>query len=144
MNNQSFWNLGFGPDPKLRAADADREATAEQLRRGHAEGRLDTNELQQRLERCYEAKTLGELHQLVTDLPRADAGEQASRPRFAPLRWRLAPLVPVLIALLAICALTSHHAFWVLIPLAFLVYRMCWWRWRPSRMVGGRGPRTWL
>jgi hypothetical protein len=60
-----------------------------------------------------------------------------------PLRWRLAPLVPVLLALIAICAATGHHAFWLLIPLAFLVYRMCWWRWLPSRMAGGLGPGTW-
>ena len=142
MNNESFWGFGFGRDPKLRAADADREATAERIRRGHAEGRLDTTELQQRLERCYEAKTLGELDELVTDLPHES--EAKSPPRFAPLRWRLAPLIPFLIALIAICAVTGHHAFWVLIPLTFLVYRLCWWRRRPWRMVGGRGPRTWL
>jgi hypothetical protein len=142
MNNESFWGLGFGRDPKLRAADADREATAERIRRGHAEGRLDTAELQQRLERCYEAKTVGELDELVTDLPRET--EAKSPPRFAPLRWRLAPLIPILIALIAICAITGHHAFWVVIPLMFLVCRMCWWRRRPSRMIGGRVPGTWL
>jgi hypothetical protein len=144
MTNQSFWNFGFGRDPKLRAADADREAIAEGLRRSHAEGRLDTDELQHRLERCYEAKTLGELDELVTDLPREGPDERAQGPRLGPLRWRLAPLIPILIALIAICAVTHHHAFWLLVPLAFLAYRMCWWRWRPSRMAGGRGPGTWL
>ena len=142
MNNESFWGFGFGRDPKLRAADADREATAERIRRGHAEGRLDTTELQQRLERCYEAKTLGELDELVTDLPRES--EAKSPPRFAVQRWRLVPLIPFLIALIAICAITGHHVFWVLIPLMFLVYRSCWWHRRPSRIVGGRGPGTWL
>jgi hypothetical protein len=144
MTNQSFWNFGFGRDPKLRAADADREAIAEGLRRSHAEGRLDTDELQHRLERCYEAKTLGELDELVADLPREGPDERAQGPRLGPLRWRLAPLTPILIALIAICAVTHHHAFWLLVPLAFLAYRMCWWRWRPSRMAGGRGPGTWL
>lgn len=145
MNNESFWGLRFGHDPKLRAADADREAIAERIRRGHAEGRLDTAELQQRLEHCYEAKTLGELDELVTDLPRES--EPESPPRFAPLRWRLVPLIPIAIALIAICAATGHHghhAFWALIPLMFLVYRMWWWRRRPWHMVGGRGPGTWL
>ena len=143
MTNQSFWDRGFGHDPNLRAADGDREAAAERLRRAHAEGRLDTTELQQRLERCYEGKTLGELDELISDLPQEGAEERTPRPRFGQLRWRLAPLVPVLIALIAICAATGHHVFWVLIPLAFLVYRMCWWRWLPSRMAGGRGPGTW-
>jgi hypothetical protein len=144
MTNQSFWDFGFGRDPKLRAADADREAIAEGLRRSHAEGRLDTDELQHRLERCYEAKTLGELDGLVADLPREGPDERARGQRLGPLRWRLAPLIPILIALIAVCAVTHHHAFWLLIPLAFLAYRMCWSRWRPSRVAGGRGPGTWL
>jgi hypothetical protein len=144
MTNQSLWGLGFGRDPKLRAADGDREATAERLRRGHAEGRLDTTELQQRLERCYEAKTLGELDELVADLPLERAEERISLPRLLPLRWRLAPLIPVLVALIAICAVTGRHTLWLLIPLAFVASRMCWWRWRPSRIVGARGPRSWL
>lgn len=143
MTNQSFWGLGFGRDPKLRAADSDREAAAERLRRSHVEGRLDTTELQQRLERCYEAKTLGELDELVTDLPPENAGD-STRPRFAPLRRRLMPLMPILIALIAICAVTGGHHFWLLIPLIFIVYRLSWWRWRPWRPVGGRGSRTWL
>lgn len=142
MTNSSFWGLGFGRDPHLRAADADRETTAERLRRAHTEGRLDTSELQQRLERCYEAKTLGDLDELVTDLPHES--EAKPPPRFAPLRWRLAPLFPLLVALIVICAVTGHHGFWLLIPLAFLLYRVCCWRWRPSRMVGGRGPGAWL
>jgi hypothetical protein len=143
MTDQSFWGFGFGRNPKLRAADADRDAVADQIRRAHTAGRLDTIELQQRLERCYEAKTLGELEQLVTDLPR-EGPEERARPRLGPMRWRLAPLILALIALIAICATTHHHAFWLLIPLVILVYRMCWWRWRPSRMAGGSGPGTWL
>ena len=144
MNNESFWGLHFGRDPKLRAADADREAVADRLRRAHTEGRLDTAELQQRLERCYEAKTLGELDELVTDLPREGPEQRDERPRLGRLGWRFAPLIPALIAVIAICAITHHHAFWLLIPLVFLVYRMCWWRGRPWRMAGGRGPGTWL
>jgi hypothetical protein len=35
--------------PPLRAADADREAIADRIRTGHAEGRLDTAELEERL-----------------------------------------------------------------------------------------------
>ena len=78
MANQYFLNRIAGPDPNLRAADADRERIAERLRNGHAEGRLDMDEFQQRLERCYEAKTLGELRELVKDLPREDrAGRTA-------------------------------------------------------------------
>jgi hypothetical protein len=59
-----------GPaDGGLRASDADRERTAAALRRHHLDGRLDTDELQDRLGRCYAARTEGELHALVADLP---------------------------------------------------------------------------
>ena len=72
MTNQYLWERIAGRDLHIRAADADRERLAERLRKSHAEGRLDMEEFQQRLERCYEAKTLGELSELVRDLPRQD------------------------------------------------------------------------
>ena len=145
MTNQSFWDIKFSRDPTLRAADADRERVAERLRKSHAEGRLDTAELQQRLERCYEAKTVGELDELVTDLPRETAPDERHSPRWlGPWRWRLTPLVAILTALIAVCAVTGHHVFWPLILVAFLAFKMSWWRWRPSRTVGGRGSRDWV
>ena len=55
------YDLHAQRDPNLRAADADREATGERLRRHHAEGRLDTEELQERIDRCYQARTIGDL-----------------------------------------------------------------------------------
>ena len=62
--------------PSLRASDADRERTADALRRHHLAGRLDTDELQERLGRCYAARTMGDLAELVADLP----GEEPPRP----------------------------------------------------------------
>jgi hypothetical protein len=56
-------------DDELRASDAERTATADLLRRHHAEGRLDTAELEERIERCYAAKTRGDLAALTADLP---------------------------------------------------------------------------
>jgi Domain of unknown function (DUF1707) len=145
MTNQYLWARFAGPDPDLRAADADRERIAERLRKSHAEGRLDMDEFQQRLQRCFEAKTLGELSELVRDLPRAD--EQDERwplGGFPPWRWRLTPLVPILIALLFVSAASEHHFFWLWIPLVLLLWRMSWWR--RSRWSAGarRGPRAWI
>jgi hypothetical protein len=139
MANQYFLNRIAGPDPNLRAADADRERIGERLRKSHAEGRLDMAEFQERLERCYEAKTLGELRELVRDLPRQN--QQVDRPTSGWLRlsgWRL-PIVPLVIALIVIAAATGHHVFWVWIPLLFLFWRMSWWRRRRS----WAGPRHW-
>ena len=77
-------------DSNQRAGDADREATSERLRRHHAEGRLDADEFQERVERCYQAKTVGELDQLVTDLP----PEPTSEGRFHLRRLRMVPSSP--------------------------------------------------
>nr|WP_108955470.1 DUF1707 domain-containing protein [Streptomyces fragilis] len=57
------------PLPELRAGDADRERVAERLRDALAEGRLDMDEFQERLDVVYAAKTYGELEPVTRDLP---------------------------------------------------------------------------
>ncbi|AVH58527.1 MULTISPECIES: DUF1707 SHOCT-like domain-containing protein [Streptomyces] len=59
--------------PELRASDADRERVAEQLRDALAEGRLDMEEFEERLEATYKARTYGELTPVTRDLPGAAA-----------------------------------------------------------------------
>ena len=56
-------------DPALRASDADRESTVAQLREHGAAGRLDVDELEQRIGAAYAARTHGELAALLADLP---------------------------------------------------------------------------
>jgi len=57
-------------DPRdMRAGDPDRERVAEILREAAGEGRLDLDELEERLERTYRAKTFRELDAVVADLP---------------------------------------------------------------------------
>jgi hypothetical protein len=53
----------------LRASDADRERTVAALRHHAAAGRLTVEELDERSERAYAAKTLKELAELQADLP---------------------------------------------------------------------------
>ncbi|WP_247615463.1 DUF1707 SHOCT-like domain-containing protein [Streptomyces tagetis] len=59
------------PDRNLRVADTDREAVAERLRDAMGEGRLSLDELEERLDRAFAAKTFGDLEPLVADLPEA-------------------------------------------------------------------------
>ena len=59
-------------DPKIRATDADRDRTAALLREHLAAGRLSSEEFNERLDKAYAAKTLGELDQLLSDLPGID------------------------------------------------------------------------
>ncbi|MBV2354410.1 DUF1707 domain-containing protein [Streptomyces sp. J2-1] len=55
--------------PELRASDADRERVAEVLRDALAEGRLDMEEFEERLEATYKARTYAELAPITRDLP---------------------------------------------------------------------------
>jgi hypothetical protein len=58
------------PDPSsLRVSDHDRHKVAEVLRTAAGEGRIDLEELEERLEAAYAAKTYGELVPLTVDLP---------------------------------------------------------------------------
>jgi hypothetical protein len=56
-----------GP-PELRASDAERERTAELLRRAAGEGRLTIDEFDERLDAAYAARTRSELERLVADV----------------------------------------------------------------------------
>lgn len=57
-------------DGWMRASDRDREEAVEILRQAYAEGRLDREELDERMEVAYQARTWGELHRVIDDLPR--------------------------------------------------------------------------
>ena len=59
-------------DPRIRASDADRDRVASLLREHHAAGRLTAEEFHERMDSALEAKTLGELDELMTDLPAID------------------------------------------------------------------------
>jgi Domain of unknown function (DUF1707)/Domain of unknown function (DUF4190) len=66
--------------PALRASDADREATAERLRVAAAEGRLDHEELEERLNLTYSAKLCSELGDLTADVTPAAPAAPAAPP----------------------------------------------------------------
>ena len=64
----------------LRASDDDRERAAERLRHATAEGRLSVDELGQRLDAVYAARTVAELDGFLTDLPVSRALRQPRVP----------------------------------------------------------------
>ena len=84
-------------DPRIRASDADRDRTAALLREHHAAGRLTAEEFNERLDKAYAAKTLGDLDQLLSDLPGIDLyhlpdhSVERRGPTSFGLPWLLAP-----------------------------------------------------
>jgi hypothetical protein len=69
-------------DPRdLRCSDADREVVAEALRQAAGDGRLTLDELDERLEATYTARTYRDLEPVVSDLPGARLpGPRAAAP----------------------------------------------------------------
>jgi hypothetical protein len=151
MTNQYLLARIAGRDPNLRASDADRERVADRLRQSHAEGRLDTTELQQRLERCYDAKTFGELGGLVRDLPRPTQEAEGRSPAWLRAgRSPLVALVPILFVLALAAAVAGghgHHGYWfgwLWIPVIFFIWRMSWRRRRHWWADARRQSDDWL
>ena len=121
----------------LRAADTDREATATRLRRSYAEGRLDQHEYEERIDRCYAAKHIGALAELTLDLPQDERREREPGQQWPDARhlaWRLMPLVPIVVVLVLLSALTHRHLLWLPWPLLlFLIWGRFGRRWRAGR-----------
>ncbi len=65
--------------PELRASDADRERAADTLRRAAGVGRLELDELDERLNAAYAARTRAELERLVVDVVAEDDAAPAHR-----------------------------------------------------------------
>ncbi|MBV9795841.1 MAG: DUF1707 domain-containing protein [Actinobacteria bacterium] len=56
---------------RIRISDSDRDRVATQLRDYYAEGRLTSEELDERVTAALNARTAGDLRRLMTDLPAA-------------------------------------------------------------------------
>lgn len=116
----------------LRASDADREQTAERLRKAAAEGRLLAEELEQRLGVAFAARTYGELDALVADLP--DERPMPARSRAAvPIRGPVGLLAAVCVCAVAVALVALVITGTVLIGGAWIFFVM-WF-------FGGRGAR---
>jgi hypothetical protein len=76
----------------LRAGDSDREHAVDRLRQAAADGRLDAEELEERVSAALVARTYGELDLLVADLPPALPAHPAPPPQAGlPARRRRRP-----------------------------------------------------
>ena len=113
-------------DPRTRIADSDRERAMSDLAGHYADGRLDHEEYDERLDAIWTARTRADLAVLFSDLPRPQATYPPAQARpAARLSSRSAgsrrrfPLLPVIAVLVLLSALTDAP-FWLLIfPLMF-------------------------
>jgi hypothetical protein len=107
----------------LRAADSDRERAADRLRHAAGEGRLLTEELEERLGTVFSARTYGELDAVVADLPAPDDDRRHKTPLWVKATMAVAIMMAV-IAVLAVFALVfiglaGAWLLWVVLAWAF-------------------------
>lgn len=138
----------------LRASDTDREQVAERLRHATGEGRLVPEELEERLEAVFTARTYGELDALVADLPgetlrRRETSQPAPWLKPLPIILALFFLAPVLVSLMiavAVIVATLFSAWGLLLIVGWLAFghgrRYYWRHYRRSLHAASQWPAT--
>jgi Domain of unknown function (DUF1707) len=123
---------------RMRIADSDRDQAAAQLRDYYAEGRLTSEELDERITAALNARTAGDLRRVMADLPSpAVAQPGPGVPPYAAQAWglrrRRGPRVLPLVLLLLFAAILLPGGwvffalvkvfllFWLLVALAGLI-----------------------
>jgi hypothetical protein len=76
-------------DDALRASDEQRERAAREIREHFAAGRLSDEELDERVQAAYAARTVGEINALLADLPRLPATRAEQKAELAQRRREL-------------------------------------------------------
>lgn len=135
----------------VRASDADRERAVAGLRRHYAAGRLDTDELEQRVRDAYAARWRGELRSLLRDMPlelpvsRAGVARRLDSAQRTLLHVHVACWVVLNTLLIAAWAWGGGHGVWpalVLLPTTLVLARHARGSRALSRRLGtGESPR---
>ncbi|HEX9352315.1 MAG TPA: DUF1707 domain-containing protein [Streptosporangiaceae bacterium] len=117
-------------DDRIRASDADRERVTARLRDHYAEGRLTSEELDERTSAALHATTFGDLRRVMADLPDpvlmpqdAPGLQPAGMPWLA--RRRGPRFLPVLLLVLLFAVLAPGPGGWVLF--AFFKLFLIFW-----------------
>lgn len=121
--------------PERRASDDDRDQTAADLRDAFAEGRLNPDEYQTRLDAVWQSRTYGELDRLTADLPQPDLRRREAEQRAAKRQqiakyiddWKgWGGLAVVLVGIWLISSITTGELryFWPAWPLGIIAIGM--------------------
>jgi Flp pilus assembly protein TadB len=130
----------MAPSATLRASDADRDAVAGRLHEAAVEGRLEPEELEERLHAALRARTYGDLRRLVADLPANPAPWAGRGTGVLPtVRLVFGVAVRIAVVLAAVAAVVAFAVFmtasWVLWAFVFVALR--------SRRVYRHGSAAW-
>jgi hypothetical protein len=137
------------PSSQLRVSDQDRDEAALQIREHYAAGRLTDDELNERLEAAYAARTEGDLDEIRRDLPPLPVSRAAQvaehRARRAHLQRRLLQQSGGGITLFALCtaiwlidgANGQFWPVWVLIVVILPLLRNGWRLYGPAPDLAG-------
>jgi Domain of unknown function (DUF1707)/2TM domain len=123
---------------QVRASDAERERSVEALRHFFADGRISSDEFEERVERAYDARTRGELDALFADLPSPRVrrrGRALRRANKAAIRSHAVTYLGVNGGLVGIWAITGGGEFWPSWPMSWWGFFLGW-HWLTSRAVG--------
>jgi hypothetical protein len=128
----------------VRASDEDRERVASEIREHFAQGRLDADELAERLDRAYGARTTTELDALRADLPALSPSTGGAGAELAARRSELsrqlmqqtgAALIPFVVCTAIWLFSGAHGSFWpiwVLLVAAIPLVRNGWRLYGPA------------
>jgi hypothetical protein len=130
---------------QLRASDADRDAIVERLRKAAGEGRISSEELEERVDAALRARTYGELEWLIADLPHTDVARRR-RPSLARSAYLGAgalaavtiPLLVMAVVIVFVVAAAALTAAWWIVAIALWMI----FRGHARRRHGWRRPRT--
>jgi Domain of unknown function (DUF1707) len=112
----------------LRASDADRDDVARRLQDAAGEGRLEPDELEERLDAALRARTYRELQGLLADLPGKPMAWERRKADVAPvagaaLAVALRALLVLAVVGVVLAAVAVTAAWWLLCALVWLSLR---------------------
>lgn len=110
-------------ESEIRTSQAERDRVVERLRIHAGDGRLEVEELEQRIEAALSARTHADLEAVEADLPRPASPRR--RRRRHPLRRHL---VAISVLLVVIWAATGAGYFWPV----WAIGGLAWWAFAPG------------
>jgi small-conductance mechanosensitive channel len=131
--------IGVTRRGELRASDAERDATVDRLHRAATEGRIGSDELEQRVSVALKARTYAELDATVADLPSPRSRSRARHPAVPAARWaaRSVRANPMLL-LVVLPALALTFALLVTVTIMWAVLMVV------AMVLGHRGGGPWI